>query len=178
MMKNVPPSDFVDPSAFKDILRSVVGSVSIIATGQNENMRGLTVTAACSLCIDPPMVVACINQTAEAHDVILDSGAFSWNVLSADQVSLAQRFAAMDGSKGASRFSSADWGELVTGVPILLHSMCSFDCEVQAVLGAGTHTIVTGSVVSQIYNRDKLPLTYYSGDFCTIDPDVFDRNRH
>ena len=166
--KNSLAWEYVDPSAFKNILRSVVGSVSIIATGQGENRRGLTVTAASSLCVDPPMVLACINTNAEAHEIILESGVFSWNVLSTDQVSLAQRFAAMDGSKGASRFSPAEWGELATGCPVLLDSMCSFDCKVQGALRVGTHTIVTGAVVSQIYNRERCPLTYYYGTFGTI----------
>ncbi len=166
--KNSLALECVDPSAFKDILRSVVGSVSIVATGQGEKRRGLTVTAASSLCVDPPMVLVCINRDAEAHDIILESGVFSWNVLSTDQVSLAQRFAAMDGSKGASRFSPAEWGELATGCPVLVESMCSFDCKVQGTVHAGTHTIVTGSVVSQIYNRKKCPLTYYCGEFSTI----------
>lgn len=109
-------SECVDQSAFKDILRSVVGAVSIVATGQGEKRRGLTVTAASSLCVDPPMVLVCINRNAEAHDVILESGAFSWNVLSTNQVSLAQRFASMDGSKGASRFSMAEWGRFQLAV--------------------------------------------------------------
>ena len=161
-------SECVDQSAFKDVLRSVVGAVSIVATGQGETRRGLTVTAASSLCVDPPMVLVCINRNAEAHDVILESGAFSWNVLSTDQVSLAQRFASMDGSKGTSRFSLAEWGALSTGCPVLLTSVCSFDCQVRDTVPAGTHLIVIGDVISQINSPDKRPLTYHYGRFCTV----------
>ncbi|MBP2307588.1 flavin reductase (DIM6/NTAB) family NADH-FMN oxidoreductase RutF [Azospirillum melinis] len=159
----------METAVFKNALRAIVGSVSIVASGQGDDRRGLTVTAAVSLCVDPPMVLACINRSAEAHDVILRTGAFSWNVLSTDQIPLAERFAAMDGSKGASRFSPADWGERFTGVPVLLQSVCSFDCRLQDSVEAATHTIMIGAVVGQTLNQDKVPLIYSSGRFGRIE---------
>jgi flavin reductase (DIM6/NTAB) family NADH-FMN oxidoreductase RutF len=136
-----------------------------VASGQGSDRRGLTVTAAVSLCVEPPTVLVCINRNAEAHDVILESGAFSWNVLSTDHVRLAERFAAIDGSKGASRFSPVEWGEMKTGSPVLLQSVCSFDCQVRDTLKVGTHTVITGSVVAQIYDKEKYSLIYSMGKF-------------
>lgn len=163
-----PVPDHVGTAAFKDILRTVVGSVSIVASGRGPDRRGLTVTAAVSLCVEPPMVLVCINRNAEAHDVILKSGAFSWNVLSTDHVRLAERFAAMDGSKGASRFSDAEWGEMATGSPVLLQSVCSFDCNVQGTMQVGTHTVITGAVVAQSCRKEKTALIYSLGKFGQI----------
>lgn len=160
-----PVPKYVETAAFKTVLRAIVGSVSIVASGHGPDRRGLTVTAAVSLCVDPPLVLACINRNAEAHDVILRTGAFSWNVLSADHVPLAERFAAMDGSKGTSRFSPTEWGEMVTGVPVLLQSVCSFDCKLQDTVEAATHTIMIGAVVAQNHNQDKTQLIYSSGKF-------------
>lgn len=158
-------TDNVDAAAFREILRAVVGSVSIVATGRGDERRGLTVTSAVSLCLEPPMALVCINRNAEAHDTILESGSFSWNVLSVDQIELAKRFASMDGSKGASRFSSTEWGQMSTGCPVLLQSVCSFDCKVQGTLEAGTHTVVIGAVIAQGYNKEKTPLIYSFGKF-------------
>ncbi|WP_042692321.1 flavin reductase family protein [Azospirillum sp. B506] len=170
-----PVPNHVETAAFKTALRAVVGSVSIVASGQGTDRRGLTVTAAVSLCADPPMVLACINRGAEAHDVILATGAFSWNVLSADQVQLAERFAAMDGSKGAARFAADEWDERVTGVPVLRQSVCSFDCRLQDSVEAATHTIMIGVVVGQIHNKDKVPLIYSLGKFGRME--YFDSDR-
>jgi flavin reductase (DIM6/NTAB) family NADH-FMN oxidoreductase RutF len=167
--QDFPVPNYVETGAFKSALRAVVGSVSIVASGQGADRRGLTVTAAVSLCVDPPMVLACINRSAEAHDVILRTGAFSWNVLSTDHVQLAERFAAMDGSKGASRFSPAEWGERVTGVPVLLQSVCSFDCRLQDSVEVATHTIMIGAVVAQVHNQGNVPLIYSSGKFGRIE---------
>ncbi|MBP2302678.1 flavin reductase family protein [Azospirillum picis] len=167
--QDVAVPNYVETGAFKSALRAVVGSVSIVASGQGPDRRGLTVTAAVSLCVDPPMVLACINRGAEAHDVILGTGAFSWNVLSADQVQLAERFAAIDGTKGASRFSAAEWGGMATGVPVLLQSVCSFDCRLQDTVEVATHTIMIGAVVAQHHNQEKSPLIYSSGQFGCIE---------
>ncbi|MGA1857901.1 flavin reductase family protein [Azospirillum sp. 11R-A] len=162
-------AEHVETAVFKNALRAIVGSVSIVASGQGADRRGLTVTAAVSLCVDPPMVLACINRSAEAHDVILRTGAFSWNVLSADQIQLAERFAALDGSKGASRFSPTDWDEMATGVPVLRQSVCSFDCRLQDSVEVATHTIMIGAVVAQSHDQDKVPLIYSLGRFGRIE---------
>jgi len=100
----------VGPASFKEVLRAIVGSGSIVAAGRGADRRGLTVTAASSLCVEPPMVLACINRSAEAHDIILKTGTFSWNVLSIDDIALAQGFAAMDGSRAPLIYSSGNFG--------------------------------------------------------------------
>ena len=64
--QDFPVPNYVETAAFKTVLRAVVGSVSIVASGHGPDRRGLTVTAAVSLCVDPPMVLACINRSADA----------------------------------------------------------------------------------------------------------------
>lgn len=165
---NADLASIVDASAFKIAMRDVVGAASIVAAGKGSDRRGLTVTAAASLCADPPMVLVCINRNAEAHDIIVETRAFSWNVLASDQVTLAQRFAALDGSKGASRFIDGDWRALATGSPVLFSAVCSFDCAVQARVEVGTHSIFTGAVVAQHHASEKECLIFSSGKFGQI----------
>jgi len=151
-------SDQAETALFKDMLRAVVGSVSILAAGQGADRRGFTITAGVSLCADPPIVLAYINRNVEVHDVILGTGAFSWNVLSVDQLELAERFSMPATGNGASRFSPAQWGEMITGSPVLLASACIFDCKIQGALEQETHTIIVASIVAQIFNKNNIPL--------------------
>ena len=106
-------------AGFKRALGQFAGGVAVIAAGIGDRRRGLTATAICSLSADPPKMLVCVNKSAEAHDVIADTGCFSINFLRHDQRGLAERFAALDGSKGASRFADAPWDRLVTGAPVL-----------------------------------------------------------
>ncbi len=155
----------VDEAEFKSAMRNVAGSVSIVATGQGVERRGLTVTACCSLSIDPPSILVCVNRSAEAHDFILKNGAFSWNVLSAQQVALAERFAAKDGSKGEIRFLTHDWRELITGAPILEQALSCFDCRVVDTYETSTHTVFIGAVVAETHQRSGEALVYVQGRF-------------
>ena len=48
---------------FRSAMRRVSGAVTIVTTrGVNGEPRGVTATAVCSLTVDPPAVIACINQ--------------------------------------------------------------------------------------------------------------------
>ncbi|WP_028161633.1 MULTISPECIES: flavin reductase family protein [Bradyrhizobium] len=150
---------------FRSAMRNVPGAVSIVTTGTQPGRHGLTLTAGCSLSTEPSSVLVCVNKSAGAHDTIKQSRSFCWNILAADHVALAQKFAGQDGSKGDIRFSEGVWRELATGAPSLIQAICSFDCRVSDSYDAGSHTIFIGEVVAQATNADLEPLVYVNGEF-------------
>jgi flavin reductase len=155
----------IDSASFKMALRNVSGSVSIVTSGRAPERHGLTVTAASSLSVDPSTVLVCVNKSAGAHDTIVRTRCFGWNVLTANHVDLAQKFAGMDGSKGDVRFSDGRWTELVSGSPILIGSLCSFDCQVIGMHPVGTHTVFFGAVLGEVHNDNHEGLIYRHGKF-------------
>jgi flavin reductase (DIM6/NTAB) family NADH-FMN oxidoreductase RutF len=155
----------VDSASFKTALRNVSGSVSIVTSGRAPERHGLTVTAASSLCVDPSTVMICVNKSAGAHDTIVRTRCFGWNVLTVSHVDLAKRFAGMDGSKGDVRFSDGRWTELVTGSPILIGSLCSFDCQVIGMHPVATHTVFFGAVLREVHQDNYEGLIYRHGKF-------------
>jgi flavin reductase (DIM6/NTAB) family NADH-FMN oxidoreductase RutF len=161
----VDPSRLIDSMSFKAALRSVSGSVSIVTSGRAPKRHGLTVTAACSLSAEPPTVLICVNKSAGAHDTIVQSKSFGWNVLTPSQMGLAKRFSGMDGSKGDVRFEDDNWTALVTGVPILNGSLCSFDCQVIGAHPVGTHTVFFGAVLGEVHHENYENLIYRHGKF-------------
>lgn len=164
-----PDADhMIDSEAFKHALRAIAGSVSIVTSGFAPHRHGLTVTAACSLSLDPSTALVCVNQSAGAHDTIVRTGAFAWNVLSANQKPLAQRFAGMDGSKGDVRFDDNEWHQLETGAPVLRSALCSFDCRVINSFPVGTHTVFIGAVVAGTHRDELEALVYRQGKFATV----------
>jgi flavin reductase (DIM6/NTAB) family NADH-FMN oxidoreductase RutF len=155
----------VDSASFKTALRNVSGSVSIVTSGRAPERQGLTVTAASSLCVDPSTVMVCVNKSAGAHDTIVRTSCFGWNVLTVGHVDLAQKFAGMDGSKGEARFIDGRWTELVSGSPILIGSLCSFDCQVIGVHPVATHTVFFGAVLGEVHQDNYEGLIYRHGKF-------------
>lgn len=161
---------------FRSAMRNVPGAVSIVTTGKRPCRHGLTLTAGCSLSMDPSSVLVCVNKSAGAHETIKNSGSFCWNILASNHSALAQKFSGQDGSKGDLRFFDGLWQELVTGAPSLIEAICSFDCRVIEAHDAGSHTIFVGEVVAQTTNADREPLVYVKGTFAV--PKIQDPSRH
>jgi flavin reductase (DIM6/NTAB) family NADH-FMN oxidoreductase RutF len=157
-------------AGFKQAMRQLAGSVAIVATGTGEQRRGLTATAVCSLSANPAKILVCVARSAEAHDVIAETRRFSINILRCDQQAVAERFAALDGSKGVIRFAGALWGELVTGVPILRSAIAVLDCELDSEIPTETHTIYIGRVIATTCDDLGIPLIYHQRQFCTPNP--------
>ena len=60
-----------DPEDFKEGMRQLAAGVTIVTTAVGERRNGLTATAVCSLSAEPPMLLACVNREAGAHDPTL-----------------------------------------------------------------------------------------------------------
>ena len=159
------PVEPVDSIAFRQALRNIAGAVSIVTSGNAPERHGLTVTAGCSLSVEPSNVLVCINKSAGAHDTIMRTKAFGWNILARDHRELARKFAGMDGSKGDERFNDDEWTDLATGAPILMDALCSFDCRVIGIHPVATHTVFIGAVVRELHRESPDGLIYQHGKF-------------
>lgn len=146
-------------------MRNVPGTVSIVTSGEKPMRHGLTLTAGCSLSTEPSSVLVCVNKSAGAHDTIMGSRLFCWNILAEDHLALAHTFSGQDGSKGDVRFTDGFWRKLATGAPSLIDAICSFDCRVVDAHDARSHTIFIGQVVAQAVNSGRKPLLYVNGSF-------------
>jgi len=158
----------VDPGRFRSAMRQLASGVSIITTRHGTQRRGLTATSVCSLSLEPPSLVACVNRSAEAHDMIAASRCLCVNVLAAHHQILAEIFAARDGTKGDSRFLRGNWGTLVTGAPFLTDSLAAFDCEVWHSSELFTHTLFVCRVVTAHGMASDDPLVYFDGGFTEL----------
>ncbi|MGH2340165.1 flavin reductase family protein [Segnochrobactraceae bacterium EtOH-i3] len=168
LTKPAPSDSFVDPAAFRAGMREFAAGVTIITTGAGAERRGLTATAVCSMSIEPPSLVACVQVTAAAHAEIVRSGRFAVNMLAADQEPLARRFAGMTGVHGAERFDEGNWTTLETGVPVLADAVTAFDCVVIAAIDRGTHTLFIGGVKAVRTDAARPSLIHRSAAFTTL----------
>jgi flavin reductase (DIM6/NTAB) family NADH-FMN oxidoreductase RutF len=155
----------MDTDNYRAIMRHQAGAVTVIACGAPSARSGLTATAVASLSDRPPTVLACVNQSAGAHDEIVRANAFSVNLLSAEQQDIAERFAGKGGLKGEQRFTGAIWRTLATGSPILADALASLDCELVDQHTFATHSIFIGRVVGGQFRADAKPLLYFRGDY-------------
>jgi flavin reductase (DIM6/NTAB) family NADH-FMN oxidoreductase RutF len=156
-----------EPSEFRRILGHWVTGVAVVAARSTAGkLCGLTANAVTSVSLDPPLVLACIEKSADSHDCIREGGAFSINVLASDQERLARRFAAWDIPE---KFEGIAHMAGVTGAPILEDALAWVECRVHAEHTAGDHTIFIGEVVGGDA-REGTPLLYYRGGYGRFTP--------
>ena len=147
-------------AAFKDSMAMMAAAVKVVATHGVAGKAGLTVTAACSVSQDPPRLLVCVNQSASAHDVLLENKKLSLNVLSDQHCDVALAFGGKE--SGEKRFSFGEWSDDIFGLPCLDNICAYFSCSIQDYYKSGTHTIIVCNVDFCTNNDSMRPLVYFN----------------
>ena len=155
-------------SNFLSAMRLVPSPVAIIAVAHNGQRRGLAATAWTSLSADPPTILACVNQTASAHEILRKAGAFSLNLLNHADAEIVAIFSAQRELDGNSRFQSDRWRIGSSGLPILSGSVMSLECDIVEMRKHHTHSVMIGAVRHISINPDTSSLLYIDGGFARV----------
>jgi len=173
---NVVPRDLmtenvVSSADFRGAMRHLTGGVSVITAGRGKDITGMTVTSVSSFSVDPPTLIVSINRDASSFPLIRRHGAFGVNILAADQLDIAERFAGKGGLKGADRFAGAGWVTAVSGVPLLVGALSAVDCEVEDIFERHSHGIIIGRVRDVRNSTRNAALAYWHGQYVAVDQD-------
>ena len=154
---------------FRGAMRHLAGGVSVITAGRARDITGMTVTSVSSLSVDPPTLIVSINRESSSWPLIKRHGFFGVNILTADQIDIAERFTGKGGLKGADRFAGADWITRASGVPLLVGALAAVDCEVEDIVERHSHAIVVGRVLDLQVSTRTAALAYWQGQYVAID---------
>lgn len=158
----------IDPSEFRRVMGHFPTGVAVVTTRRaDEPPRGLTVNAFTSVSLNPTLVLICVEQHAETHDLIRDAGVFAINVLGEEKGEMISRRFSTFGV--ADKFQGVAYREETTGAPVLDMALAWLDCRVVQSFAAGDHTIFLGEVVAADA-RDGRPLVYYRGGYGRFEP--------
>src|SRR3954452_3305130 len=161
----------VSSNEFRGAMRQLTGGVSVITAGRAGDISGMTVTSVASLSVDPPAMIVSINRSASSWPLLKRYGFFGVNILTSDQIDIAERFAGKDGFKGAERFAGAEWTTRASGVPLLAGALAAIDCEVEEIVERHSHAIVIGRVLDVAVSERTAALAYWQGEYVAIDRD-------
>ena len=175
----------------KDFFRQVMGhfatGVTVVTTNNKGTISGLTVNAFCSVSLDPPLVLVCVDLNSNTLPLIRESKNFAVNMLSNKQEYLSRCFATPSIER-YENFCHAEYATAVTGAPILEGTLAFVDTRVVAEYPGGDHIIFLGQVEAigtasqveftqdikpeqstvvpqEIQGEDMLPLGYYRGQY-------------
>jgi len=151
----------IDRTELRRVMGHFATGVSIITTRDVDGRPyGLTANALCSVSLDPPLLLICVDKRAESHPAFTRSGSFAVNVLGHGHEDLSRRFAVSGGDK----FVDVPHRSGKTGVPLLEDVLAVVECRTVAVHDAGDHTIYIGEV-EHLEASDGDPLLFFRGKY-------------
>jgi flavin reductase (DIM6/NTAB) family NADH-FMN oxidoreductase RutF len=156
----------VDPDLFRGTLSNWASGVTVVTSRAGDDVRGMTASAFCSLSLDPPLVLVCIDKSAIMHDFVVKSNNFAINVLAREQEDVS-RACASRRVEESRRLEGIPYHEEATGSPVLDHAIAYLDCRVENAFEGGDHTIFVGRVEAA-GARDGEPLLYFRSAYRSI----------
>lgn len=158
----------VDRGTFRTAMSRLGAAVSVVTSDGPAGLCGTTVTAVSSVTDTPATLLVCVNRQAYANRLIKENGTLCVNVLAGDDMATANLFAGMTGVAMADRFEGLQRRSLVTGAPVLPGVLAAFDCTVQEVIEAGTHSIILARVEDIEIGPEAGALIYFQRRYATL----------
>lgn len=150
----------------RDALRRWAKGVVVITARRDATRFAMAATAAMPLSLEPPSVIACVNQTASIAEA-LEPGAFvGFNLLRTNHLDLSRNCSGA--VKGEARFATGDWREGAHGVPALADASAAFICKIAKVTTHGSHRVIMADVVEVRLGPQGDPLVYVDGDYVGV----------
>lgn len=149
--------------AFRDAMRRMAATVTIVTATDYERHHGMTVTSVTSVSMDPPSLLACLNNRTRLHDIMGQARRFCVNVLHTEQAELSSAFS---GALSAEeRFDKGAWQKTRDGLGFLLDAQANIFCQKMAAIPFGTHTIFIGQVLEVRLGEAAEPLIYQNASY-------------
>lgn len=155
----------IDSDSFRAALgRFACGITVVTARDEKGRDHGMTVSAFCSVSLEPPYVLVCIGHDASMHGLMMQVQHIGISVLSNEQEPLSRRFADPE----SDRFDGVGYARGENGVVLLDEALVHLECEIVARHEAGDHTIVV-CAVERADAYDARPLLYYRGGYAQLE---------
>jgi flavin reductase ActVB len=157
----------VPARALTEAMSQVPGPVSIVTTRDREGRPwGFTASALCSLSVEPPLVLVCLDRRSGSHPVFMLADGFLVNVLADEHAELARSFGSRS---GPAKFDGAGLVDAEHDLPAVPGAVARLLCARHMVFDGGDHSIIVGRVVSTV-RTSAAPLVYWNRLFGTPAP--------
>ena len=156
----------IDSDTFRSVLGRFASGVTIVTTRDDNGAdHGMTVSAFCSVSLDPPLVLICIDHSATMYRLLHGHRRFGISILSSEQEAYSRRFAA-DPDTG--RFDGIAYSRGESGVVLLDNALAHLECDVVEHYDAGDHSLFVARVdrAEPLHGR---PLLYYRGGYAQLE---------
>ena len=154
----------VEPPQFRQLLGRFATGVTVLTSRlPNGEPIGMTANSLASVSLEPPLVLVSVEKRHDMHTAMEQGTHFVFNILSSEQEALSRAFAGSE----PDRFRGVSYRENQRGIAILDGVVAHIECEKQAAVPGGDHTVFIGLVVGGDVS-DRRPLLYYRGGYAGL----------
>ncbi len=151
----------INKDEFRAALGRFASGVTVVTTKDADgNLHGITVSAFCSVSLEPPLILVCIEKTAGSHRALEESEFFAVNVLEESQQYYSDQFA----SYLPDKFDGIKFTINKNDIPVLQNTLAGFECRLVNAYDGGDHTIFVGQIEKSRITDGK-PLIYFHGNY-------------
>lgn len=163
------PITTVSSQEYRDAMSKFAGAVHIVTTDGDHGLRGVTISASCSLSDNPATVLVCLIRSHADNRFFIENKRFAINTLGGHHKDLSDVFAGKEGLSQEQRFEKSQWQVLKTGSPVLCDALATFDCELVGWHEHNTHYVLIGEVVAIKQSKAENALLYLNRNYHTLD---------
>jgi len=142
-------------------MASLPTGVTVVATTSDDGPAGATANAVSSLSIEPMLMLACLDRGSRTLLAVQAANRFSVSVLHDGQEPVARSFATK--APPAEKWADVAWSER-DGLPAIDDALLWVACDLQDVIAAGDHVILTGAV-TDLTTAEGTPLVFHAGGY-------------
>ena len=160
----------VSSTDYRNAISRFLSGVSVVTSRHAGVAQGITASAVCSVTLEPPTLLVCLNRQSATCQAVTESGNFCVNVLGEQQRAVAQIFSTKSKDKFA-ELEAIEGEKIVegeSGTPLLRGAIAQLECRVTSHTDVGTHRIFFGEVLATAAS-DGEPLAYFRGQFAALE---------
>jgi flavin reductase (DIM6/NTAB) family NADH-FMN oxidoreductase RutF len=131
--------------ALPELFSKLTHGVYVIGVSSAGRRNAFTAAWVMQVSFDPPMLALSISPSHSSYALLSEGGAFTVNVLGAEQVGLAAHFGR---SASTDKLAAFSWRASRSGSPILEAALAWFECELGGDHPVGDHHLVLGTVLA------------------------------
>jgi 3-hydroxy-9,10-secoandrosta-1,3,5(10)-triene-9,17-dione monooxygenase reductase component len=148
---------------FRTLFRRLTTGVTLIAVAGEAGPVGMTVNSLTPVSLDPPLLLFCASLTSATAKRIAEVGAFSVNILSAEQQDVSMHHAGKPLPVPTWRWQETE------SIPWIEAANATFRCRLFAEHTGGDHRILIGRIEEMFGPATAAtPLLYHGGKYARL----------
>lgn len=162
-------TESVDQVAFRGALGRFASGVTVVSTVDEGVDHAMAASAFCSVSMDPPLILICVDRTNRFHDAVSASKSWAVSLLDEDAQEAATWFATR-GRPLENQFDRVPHHRgKHTRAALVDAALAWIECTTWQAYDGGDHTILLGEVVSAaVREAVDQPLLYYRSHYGSL----------